>query len=74
MTPTIWVVLVPLVMVVAADVWVYTDARSRQGTGREPGLQVGSVQVDTPETWTLACVVLFVIAFPLYLIARKEAG
>ena len=73
MGPAALVVLVPLVLVVAADVWVYADARSRQGTGREPGVRIGSLQVNTPEAWAIGCLVLFVIAFPTYLVARRES-
>lgn len=68
------VVLLPLVLVIAADVWVYLDARSRQGTGREPGVQVGTLQVSTPEAWAIGCILLFIIVFPMYLVARREAG
>lgn len=73
MGSTALVVFVPLVLVIAADIWVYADARSRQGTGREPGVRIGSLQVNSPEAWAIGCVALFVIAFPLYLIARREA-
>ena len=74
MGPTGLVVLLPLVLVVAADIWVYADARSRQSAGREPGVRFGSLQVNTPEAWAIGCLVLFVIAFPTYLVARREAS
>jgi hypothetical protein len=74
MGSTALVVLVPLVSVIAADLWVYADARSRQGTGRGPGVQIGSLQVNTPEAWATGCLVLFVIVFPMYLVARREAA
>lgn len=73
MGSTALVVFVPLVLVVVADAWVYADARSRRGTGREPGVRIGSLQVNTPEAWAIGCLVLFVIVFPMYLIARREA-
>ena len=73
MGSTALVALVPLLLIVAADVWVYADARSRQGTGREPGVRVGSLQVKTPEAWATGCLVLLVVAFPMYLVARREA-
>lgn len=66
--------LVPLLLIVAADVWVYLDARSRQGTRREVSATVVSMQVDTPQAWLLWCVVLFVFAFPLYLTARRASA
>lgn len=73
MGSTAFVVLVPLVLVIGADLWVYSDARSRVGTGREPGVRIGSLQVSSPEAWAIGCLVLFVIVFPMYLIARREA-
>ncbi|MCW2787694.1 MAG: hypothetical protein JWP74_4211 [Marmoricola sp.] len=73
MASTALVAVLPLVLVIAADIWVYVDARSRQGTGREPGVRIGSLQVNTPQAWAIGCVVLFVIAFPMYLVARREA-
>lgn len=73
MGSTALVVLVPLVLVIGADLWVYSDARSRQGTGREPGVRIGSLQLNTPEAWAIGCLVLFVIVFPIYLVARREA-
>lgn len=66
--------LVPLLLIVAADVWVYLDARSRQGTRREVSATVVSIQVDSPQAWLLWCVVLFVFAFPLYLTARRASA
>jgi hypothetical protein len=73
MGSTALVVLVPIVLVIGADIWVYVDARSHQGSGREPGVRIGSLQVESPEAWALGCLVLFVIVFPMYLIARREA-
>ncbi len=55
------------------DTIAHADARSRQGTGREPGVRIGSLQVNSPEAWVIGCVVLFVIVFPMYLVARREA-
>lgn len=73
MGSTALVALLPLVLVIAADVWVYVDARSRQGTGHEPAVRVGSLQISTPQIWAIGCVVLFIIVFPMYLVARREA-
>ena len=64
--------LVLLVVVAALDLWVYLDARARQRRGREVSLTVGSLQIDRPEVWLALCLVLFVLFFPLYLVARRE--
>lgn len=74
MPATLWVALVPLVVVLVADVWVYTDARARRGTGHEPGVRIGALRIDSPEAWAIGCLVLFVVAFPTYLVARREAA
>ena len=73
MSATAMTVYVPLALVVVTDLWVYADARLRQGTGREPGVQVGSLRIESPEAWAIVCLVLFVVAFPAYVIARRRA-
>ena len=59
--------------VAAVDAWVYADARARQGTRREVTVTIGSMRVDRPEVWAAWCLGLFVLFFPLYLVARREA-
>lgn len=65
--------LVLLVVVVALDAWVYVDARRRQGTDREVSATVAGLTIDRPLAWLVWCVVLFVVAFPLYVVARAHA-
>jgi cytochrome c oxidase assembly factor CtaG len=72
--PSAAVGLIPLLLIVAADVWVYLDARSRQGTGREVSATVISLDIDTPNAWLLWCVVLFLVFFPVYLVARRATA
>ncbi len=68
-------VLVPLVVVAGLDAWVYVDASGRRGTAREVSVTIaGRVTIDQPATWLVGCVVLFVMFFPLYLLARRHAG
>ena len=71
--PNVAVVLSPLVVIVCLDVWVYMDATARAGTSREVGVRIGSFTVDSPIGWLVGCAVLFVIFFPLYRVARREA-
>lgn len=66
------VALSPLVLIVTLDGWVYTDARSRHGTDREVRATIGSFEIDTPELWLTLCLLLFVLFFPMYLVARRE--
>lgn len=65
--------LVPIILIVAADVWVFQDARVRANTRQEVEASVGSWRIATPETWLAGCAVLFVIFFPMYLLARKAS-
>ncbi len=66
--------VIPLLLVVAADVWVYLDARARQGTRHEVSATIGSMEIDTPQAWLLWCLVLFLIFFPVYLVARRATA
>lgn len=65
--------LVLLALVATLDLWVYLDARARQGTSREVSVTIGSLHIDRAEVWVALCLVLFVVFFPLYLVARREA-
>jgi hypothetical protein len=67
--------LVPIVavlLIVGTGVWVYTDARTRAAEGDPVVLSIGSIQLDSPEVWTVACVILWVLAFPAYLASRNH--
>ena len=66
--------LIPLFLVVAADVWVFIDARVRQGTDREVSATVAAMEIDTPQAWLAWCVVLFLVFFPVYLVARRASS
>jgi hypothetical protein len=63
-------VLVPMlvvVIVVATDAWVYTDAKARAERGRPVTFSYGSFAIETPIAWFLGCLILWVLFFPLYL-------
>jgi len=66
--------LVPILavlVIIGTDVWVYTDARTRAEQGNPVVLSVGSIQLDSPEVWAVACLVVWVFCFPLYLATRN---
>jgi hypothetical protein len=66
--------LVPIVavlVIVGTDVGVYTDARTRAEQGNPVMLSVGSIQLNSPELRAIACLVLWVFCFPLYLASRN---
>lgn len=69
------VALSPIIAVVAlfgVALWVYRDAQAHLAAGTPVTLVVGSFRLDTPQAWTIGCVILFVVFFPLYLMARKS--
>ncbi|MEU8259298.1 hypothetical protein AB0C02_01555 [Micromonospora sp. NPDC048999] len=61
--------IVVLVVVLALDAWVYTDARERMRRGSPVSVSIGSLRIETPQAWFLGCLVLWVVFFPLYLAA-----
>jgi ABC-type Fe3+ transport system permease subunit len=71
--PHIAAAVLTVLIVAALDLWVYADARARQGTRREVAVTIGSMGIDRPEMWLAWCLILFVFFFPLYLVARREA-
>lgn len=67
--------LVSLAVVVGLDACVYVDAARRQGTARQVSVTVaGRLTIDSPVAWLVGCVVLFVVVFPLYLVARSRSS
>ena len=62
-------VIVVLVLM-AIDGWVFSDAKTRAARGTPVIFRAGSFVVDTPGAWFLACLLLWVIFFPLYMINR----
>jgi hypothetical protein len=64
--------MVILLVVVATDAWVYFDAARQRDAGEPVTLVVGGLRIQTPEAWLVACLVLWIIAFPLYLTGRRR--
>ncbi len=62
-----------LVVVVVLDVWVYLDAQARASKGRPVVASIGSLALETPGAWLLACLVLWILFFPMYLVARSRS-
>lgn len=61
-----------LLVVLASDAWVFRDAASRAEQGRPVVAVLGPWELATPPAWMLACLLLWVVFFPLYLRARAE--
>lgn len=60
-------------IIVAMAAWVYQDARAHAGRGRPIISSYGSLQLNTPMAWFLACLVMWETFFPLYLDSRGYA-
>lgn len=73
MTPSVaaLVPLLGLLALLAIDGWVYMDARAHAERGSPVIFTVGGLRVDTPAAWTLGCLVLWILFFPLYLASRR---
>ena len=64
--------VLPVVLLAAADVWVYLDARRIATTGSSVFLRIGAFSIDTPVAWLVGCVVLWIFFFPMYLVSRSR--
>ena len=68
------VALVPVIVIVlllTTGLWVYNDAKRRELEGDPVAVSIGGLRIDTPLAWAASCTVLWAVAFPLYLAARK---
>jgi hypothetical protein len=59
------------VLVVATDVWVFQDARTRSEKGTPVSFTAGEVTMESPAAWLLRCLLIWLIFVPLYLRARR---
>jgi hypothetical protein len=68
-------VLGPLLIVgivVCLDLWVLADARRWARQGSPVVFRFGSLTIGTPEAWAVACLLVFVIFMPIYVVARRS--
>ena len=66
--------IVLLVAVLASDAWVAWDAARRHDRGDDVVASIGPLTLDRPEVWLMACLVLWIVAFPAYLVARRGSS
>jgi hypothetical protein len=69
------VALVPIIValaILAIHISVYTDARAHAEKGDPVVFSIGSIRLDSPEVWAVACLILFVFAFPIHLACRSH--
>ena len=65
--------LVPVLVVlviVAIDAWVYADSKQRADQGAPVVVRIGAFVVETPATWFVGCLLLWILLFPLYMVNR----
>lgn len=63
--------LVLLAIILTSDAWVGWDAHTRQARGQVVTASFGPLTLDEPMHWLFACLLAWVVAFPLYLVARR---
>jgi hypothetical protein len=69
-----WVPILVLLAVLATDLWVYTDAKAHSERGAPVIFSAGFLKLDSPTVWFLACLVLWILVFPLYITIRNQLG
>jgi hypothetical protein len=65
--------VVVLLIVLLTDVWVYLDAHAHLARGEPVVVTIGSFSLESPAMWFVVCLVLFILAFPLYVVARGKS-
>jgi hypothetical protein len=65
--------VIVLLIVLLTDVWVYLDANAHLARGEPVVVSIGSFSLESPATWVVVCLVLWIVAFPLYVVARGKS-
>ena len=63
-----------LIILGAVAAWVYLDAKERAQRGNPVVYSMDSFEVSTPARWSVCCLLLVELFFPLYLDSRSMAG
>lgn len=58
---------------VASVAGVLRDARVHANTGHPVAVYLGEFQIEKPEAWASACLVMWIVFFPLHLKARSKS-
>ena len=65
--------VVVLLIVLLTDAWVYLDANAHLAQGEPVVVTFGSFSIGSPTMWFVVCLVLWILAFPLYIVARGQS-
>ena len=68
--PAALVPVLVVLVILAIDQWVYADAKQRADKGAPVVLRIGAFVVETPATWFIGCLLLWILFFPLYMVSR----
>lgn len=68
-----FVPLVLLLVIILSSVWVLQDARRYERAGRPVVVVVVGRTLEDPPLWAALSLVLFLIVFPMYLVARRAS-
>jgi hypothetical protein len=69
------IAVVPVVVIVfalATDLWIYADAKAQDDRGTPVVLSWGGFRLDTPVGWLAACLIVWIVFVPLYLVGRRN--
>ena len=61
-----------LVVVAGTDLWVYLDAKRCADEGAPVTVRLGALVIAAPIVWLIACLVLWIVAFPMYVLSRTR--
>jgi hypothetical protein len=67
-----WLPLFPVVLIAGSGAWVHRDATRLEREHSSVVLRSQFINLDSPQDWTIACVVGWIVFFPLYLVGRRQ--
>lgn len=71
---SLWLPLMLGVLLVCVALWVLQDAKSRETEHRPVTVTVLGLTVESSRDWAALCLLLFALAFPLYLVSRRASS
>jgi hypothetical protein len=68
-----WLPLMPLLLIAGTAIWVHRDAMRLIAENSPVVLRSPFGTLESAQGWTIACVLGWVIFFPLYLLGRRQS-
>jgi cytochrome c oxidase assembly factor CtaG len=66
--------IIALLILLGIDAWVYEDARARAESGAPVTFSAGGFFLETPLQWFIACLLVWIVFLPLYVVRRSPAA